>query len=179
MSSVESIALLCASTSHYAASIGASSGVGLSRLEFAGLLSGLPVEAMNFALAKYCGDSQALCLLADHVFMVYVGSLALSEQWAIDRASKTTFKMSRLAVAEMVGSSRCERCNGVGIVVNKTCKCCDGSGYARLSGRKIAEAIDVSEPQWRRVWRERYEKVIRYIQDIDYEVNNRVFRNSI
>lgn len=179
MSSAESLALLCASTVRYSAGIGGASVGGLSGVEWSALLAGLPSHAVNFALAKYCDDQQALCLLADHVLRVYVASLVISEGWVIERGCTVPFRLSRLASVEMTSDSRCSRCRGVGVLAAKACKSCDGSGYARLSGRRLGDAIGVSHAQWLRQWSRRYDSVVKYLQDVDCTINNHVYRLSL
>lgn len=178
MSSAESIALLCASTTRYGEAVSGVSVGGLSGVEWAALLSGLQSHAVNFALAKHCQDQQALCLLVDHVFKVYVASLAITEQWRVDQGCVAPYRLSKLAAVEMTADARCDRCHGVGLLAAKVCKSCDGSGYARLSGRRLADAVGVSPMQWVRVWCGRYESVIKYLQGIDSTVNNHVYRMS-
>lgn len=179
MSSIETMAMLCASTSSYAPSSGVSSAADrLSRSEFAFLLSGLSAAEVNFALARYCGDESAFGAVVAHV-QVYAVGLAVDEGWQVVKGRPTICNLARFSVYEMVSSGRCTRCQGRGVVVNRVCRCCSGSGYARVSGRKLEACIGVNHAQWLRYWSGRYDRLIKYMQTIDSNVNIHVSRKSV
>jgi hypothetical protein len=171
VASVEIIALLCAgSTAYHGLPGGGSTGDRLSRLEIAGLLSGLNKAAMNLALAKYALDLDAERGLIAHV-RGYAAGLAVKEGWHIVKGRPVLCNMAALAVFEAVRPNRCVRCSGRGVLGHRVCIRCNGSGYKALSGRKIAEGIGVDEAAYRRSWREKYEHCFGYIQSLDSEIN--------
>jgi predicted Zn-ribbon and HTH transcriptional regulator len=168
---VEVIALLCAGSVRYHEPLGKGGyGGQLTRAEVAGLLAGLSSEAVNFALAKYAGD-----LAAERAFIaqlrVWAAGLANAEAWQVVRGRPTVCNLCALAAFEVVRPNRCPRCQGRGMDKAKVCGVCNGSTFKPLSGRFIADAIGVSETDFRRVWRGRYERVFRYVLDVDSNVN--------
>ena len=171
---VEVIALLCAGSVRYHEPLGKGGSAGqLTRAEIAGLLSGLSSEAVNFALAKYAGD-----LPAERMFIaqlrVWAADMVLAENWQIVRGRPTVCNMCALAAFEVVRPNRCPRCQGRGIDKAKVCGVCNGSTFKPLSGRFIAEAIGMDESSYRQTWKSRYERILRYVQDVDGKVNRAV-----
>lgn len=170
MASVEIIGLLCAGSTRYHDSGGGCCVDRLTRSELAGLLSGLNQAAMNFALAKYALDLEAERFLIAHI-RVWAAGVAVHNHWEIVKGRPTLLNMSALAVFESVRPNRCCRCYGRGFVAHRLCPVCSGSGYKALSGRKIADAIEVDECSFRRVWKQRYADVMSYVQSLDATVN--------
>ncbi len=183
MASVEIIGLLCAGSMRYHdLQIGCKSGIRrsgeqLTRDELAGLLSGLDAASMNMAFAKYANDLDAERLLIAQV-RVWAAGIAVRESWSIVRGRPTICNMSALAVLEVVRPNRCCRCSGRGFIAHRLCSVCNGSGHKHLAGKKIAEAIGIDECTFRRMWRPRYEQVMKYVQDIDSVVNRVLYRSD-
>lgn len=174
MSSMETLALLCAGSTRYHEGLGCGAASGqLSRSEIAGLLSGLSNNAMNLALAKYAGDLSSERKLWSCVYLHAV-DMALAESWKIQRGRPTVANMAYLAVFEVVRPNRCNKCKGTGFVRIKQCGCCAGSGYKLISGNAIAEAIFIDKSNYSRTWESRYVGVLNYVQAIDAEVNRAV-----
>lgn len=179
MSSIEILAMLCAGSTRYHAVGGRSfGGDRLSGVELAGLLSGLGDCEINFVLAKYMGDMKSEQLLIKHV-LDWLLAVAWNEHWKIIQGRSCLMNMAELAVFEVVRPNRCDKCGGGGYsVLFKLCKQCQGSGYARMSGRSIAEAIGIDEGNYRRVWKDRFNRCVSFVQVIDSEVNSRFCQNS-
>jgi len=172
MSSPEVIAALFAGSIDYHAVHGSfSNSAELTRSELAGLLAGLDRHAVDYAFARYGCDTDSERRLIAHV-RVWLAGIAIRERWdgEIVKSRPTLCNMSALAVFESVRPNRCDRCYGRGILVNRACNRCGGSGYNALSGRKIAGAIGVPETSWRATWADRYKKTFNYVQDIDSKV---------
>jgi hypothetical protein len=168
------IGLLCAGSTRYHQQGGRSSGKDkLSRSELAGLLSGLNRIEMNFALAKYGCDLDAERMLIAQV-RVWSAGVAVRESWKIIKGRPSLSNMSALVVFEVVRPNRCNRCHGRSVHINHTCDRCSGSGYHHLSGCQIAEAIGVDHANYIRTWKSRYEYALKYVQDIDCEVNSKL-----
>jgi len=171
VASVETLALLCGGVVRFGSVRGAAAGEGqLSRSELAGLLSGLSREQLLFVMAKYCGDEQSLRELWAHVYS-YAAGLAGRQKWKIVKGKPIVSEMSRMAVYEVVSPGRCSKCQGTGLLVNRACISCGGSGFKRVSGRKLAECAGVDERRWRECWRDRYEQIVKYVQGLDSSVN--------
>lgn len=178
MASVELIALLGAGSVKYHPACGrSSSSSALSRSELAGLLSGLTRPQMAMALAKYGCDLASERQLIAHV-QVWAAGIAIRDGWRIVRGRPVVSNMAAIAVFEVVRPNRCERCHGRGVLINRGCSRCDGSGYRRLSGDKIAEAIGIDAGNYCRVWRGRYDNALSYVQAIDSQVNIAMRRND-
>ena len=154
-----------------ALSSGSFAGDRLSRGEFAGLLRGLPSIAMNLALAKYAVDKDAERMLIAQ-YRVEVMSDAIQQGWQIVKGKPTICNMATFAVLEVVSPNRCGKCRGRCYVGNKICSLCSGTGLRSISGRMIADSLQVSEPTYRRVWKPRFQAAVRRIQDIDSSVIN-------
>jgi len=175
VASVEIIALLCAgSIAYHGIPGGGGTGDRLSKLEIAGLLSGLSKPAMNLALAKYALDLDAERLLIAHVRVVAAG-LAVKEGWHIIKGRPVLCNMSALAVFESVRPNRCVRCCGRGVHVHRVCSVCGGSGYKALSGRQVAEGMGIDEKCFRRLWKSRYEGLVGYLQRFDAEISRALY----
>jgi hypothetical protein len=169
MASVEIIGLLCAGSVRYHPARGRSAGEALSRAELAGLLSGLTGPQMHLAMARYAGDESSERKLIAHV-RVWAAGIAIREDWKIVRGRPLVCNMAALAVLEVVRPNRCRRCQGRGSLISRICCSCGGSGYYRLSGRRIADAIGVDHANYIRSWCGRYERAVRYVQGIDSQV---------
>jgi hypothetical protein len=178
VASVEIIALLCAgSTAYHGLPGGGSTGDRLSRLEIAGLLSGLNKAAMNLALAKYALDLDAERGLIAHV-RCYAAGLAVKEKWHIVKGRPVLCNMAALAVFEAVRPNRCVRCSGRGMLGHRVCISCNGTGYKALSGRQVAEGIGVDEQSFRRVWRARFDGLYSYLHGIESEVSRVLYASD-
>lgn len=178
MASVELIALLGAGSVKYHPACGRSSSSSeLSRSELAGLLSGLTRPQMAMALAKYGCDLASERQLIAHV-QVWAAGVAIRENWKIVKGRPVVSNMAAIAVFEVVRPNRCERCQGRGVLINRGCSKCDGSGYQHLSGNKIAEAIGIDAGNFCRTWRGRYEHALSYVQALDSQVNSAMRRND-
>jgi hypothetical protein len=175
---VETLALLCGGVARFGSVRGAAAEGQLSRSELAGLLAGLSREQMLFALAKYCGDEKSLRELWAHVYS-YAAGLAGRQKWKIVRGKPIVSEMSRMAVYEVVSPGRCSKCRGTGLLVNRACTSCSGTGFVRVSGRKLAECAGVDERRWRECWKDRYEQIVKYVQGIDSAVNVMLRRADI
>jgi hypothetical protein len=172
------LALLCAgSTKYHAVGGRATGGDSLSKAELAGLLADLSPAAMNLALAKYMLDEEAERLLIAHVRVAVVG-WAAAEKWHIVNGRPCVLNMSALAVIEVVRPNRCGKCGGTSVVAGKVCCGCGGLGYARLSNAVVANAIGYDKSTFGRVWKERYLRVIGYVQDIDSNVEKIIYGNG-
>jgi hypothetical protein len=170
VASVELIGLLCAGSVKYHPAHGRSSSrESLSRSELAGLLSGLTGAQMDMALAKYGGDLASERQLIAHV-QVWAAGVAVREGWRIVRGRPLVCNMAAIAVFEVVRPNCCGRCHGRGLLVNRSCPRCDGTGSRQLSGRDIAEAIGIEHGNYCRTWRDRYDNAYKYVQAIDSKV---------
>lgn len=172
MASAEIIGLLCAGSCRYHEPLGAGSKSSevITKAELSALLAGLSSVAMNLALSKYGLDESAERMLIAQV-RTWAAGVAVAESWHVVRGRPTVMNMAALAVFEVVRPNVCFHCLGVGFAKSKTCSCCDGRGFKVLSGRFIAQAIEVSETSYRDTWKARYDKVIAYVQDVDADVN--------
>ncbi len=176
MATVESLARLTSGSINPATSGGRSTANNaLSSAEIAGLLSGLNKEQMTFALAKYTLDDRAVEQL---IITTRMQTLRISQRgkWKI-RPSQLK-ALADIATAESLNPNRCKRCNGIGRAANKACVSCSGTGFKRLSNRKIAEAVDVPETSFRRDWKDRLCAVLEYVYSLDNAVRFRVSINS-
>jgi hypothetical protein len=152
-------------------SSGSFSGDRLSRGEFAGLLRGLSPIAMNLALAKYAADKDAERMLIAQYRVEVMGD-AIKQGWQIIKGKPTICNLAQYAVYEVISPNRCGKCKGRCFVGNKVCMTCGGTGYRTISGRMIADALGVSEPSYRRHWKQRFELAVSRVQDIDSLVIN-------
>lgn len=178
MSSLESLALLCAGCCCYHPALGSNADNGrYSRLEIAGLLKGLTPEAMNLALAKYCADVAAERMLIAQV-RTWAAGVAVKEQWPVVRGRPTVSNMCALAVMEVVRPNRCGTCKGTGCKGIKICQSCNGVGVKRLSGAAIAEACGVAQQEFSRSWKRRYEGVFGNVTGYESDVIVLISKNN-
>lgn len=171
MSNGEIGGLLCAGSTRYHEMLGASSRSGkLSKAELAGLLAGMSKTAVNLFMAKYMLDADSERMLIAHV-RVWSAGQAVEHKWKVVKGRPTVSNMAALAVFETIRPNRCERCGGRGLLSVKVCPVCDGTGYRYLSERRIAEAIGIDKSIYRKLWRDRYTDIFRYLQRIDVDIN--------
>ncbi|MFA6051548.1 MAG: hypothetical protein WC762_03060 [Methylobacter sp.] len=169
MANPEVVGLLCARSSFFESGSRRSFGVVLSRSELAGYLSGASSAAMNFALASYALDEVAERMLIAHVKVWSVG-VANREGWQIVRGRPTISNLSAIAVYDVIRPLVHVACQGSGSIGAKVCPGCGGSGLKPLSGRKIAAAAGLELKDWQRHWVDRYRQILKYIIDLDGEV---------
>ncbi|MBE0434644.1 MAG: hypothetical protein IBX56_02440, partial [Methylomicrobium sp.] len=117
----------------------------------------------------YAGDVEAERTLFAVVRLWLVG-IAIAEGWTVVRGRPTISNIAALAVLDVVRPNICGRCRGVGHVKGRACSACSGVGIRRLSGRQIAKAIGVDESRYRRVWRERCQRCLSHVQELDSAV---------
>jgi hypothetical protein len=171
MSSVELIGKLMAGV----ASVGTvrgTAGAVLSKSELAGLLAGLSQAETDLAIAKYGCDDGAKRRLLVHV-QAYVTALAVKEAWN-PRNRELLGMLALLSVSEVVSDNLCPHCHGTGMIRVKVCNVCNGTRHKPLSGRKIAESIGVSNTQWLRDWKLRYNRIYDYVHGLDVNVKWRL-----
>lgn len=172
MANAEIIGLLCAGTTRYhpAGGRGGSSTEVLRRYELAGLLAGMSEPMRDLMLACYADDIDSERRLIAHV-RVWLAGVAVDQDWRVIRSRPTIMNMAALAVLEVVRPNRCDRCRGVGHIGAHICMRCDGTGFRKLSGRRISEVMGVDPASYARTWRARYDFAFRYVQNIDYDAN--------
>jgi hypothetical protein len=156
---------------------GQSSAGQLSRLEVAGLLKGLSPEAVNLALAKYCGDLGAERALIAQV-RTWAAGVAVKEQWPVVRGRPTVVNMCALAVMEVVRPNRCATCKGTGYKGVRLCQSCNGVGVKGLAGVVVAEACGLDGSNYLKTWRRRYEVVLQRVSDYESDVVVLVNKNN-
>ena len=171
MRSVELIGKLMAGVSSVD-SVRSTAGAVLSKSELAGLLAGLTAAELDLALAKYGCDDNARRRLLSHV-QAFVTAIAVKEAWK-PRSRELLGAMAVLSVGEVVSDNLCPHCHGTGMVKVKVCNVCNGSRHKSLSGRKIAESLGVSNTQWLRDWKPRYDRVYDYVHGLDVNVQWRL-----
>lgn len=178
MVSLETLALLNAGTMSLSSlSSSTNRGDQLTKVELSAVLSGLNETELLFAQAKYCLDNAALQCVID-AMVIKFNQIAGQKGWRVRRGNEVIENMVSMAAVETIEPNRCTRCNGTGSTKYKLCSCCQGSGYRRLSGREIAEYVQVSERQWRQRWRDRYEEIVKTFQDIDFKVKITIKSNT-
>lgn len=175
MASVEIIGLLCAGSVKYHQALGSGKAAGvLSRSELAGLLAGLSDSGMHLALAKYAGDLDCERKLIAHV-RTWAAGVAFAEGWEVVRGRPTVVNLCALAVFEVVRPNVCPTCQGSGWTRSRSsvvlCKGCNGAAFRALSGREVAAAVGLANSTFCDTWRGRYDKILSFVQDLDYEVN--------
>lgn len=154
-----------------------SSGSILNKAELAGLLATLSPHEMNLALAKYGCDDDAKRKLVNNV-AAYTTEIALANGWK-PRDRQLLLGMARLAVYEILGDLRCNKCNGTGFVsLVRPCSCCQGTGHKRLSKRDMAAVVGVDQAQWLRVWQDRYAVIFDYVTELEVAIFNKIFKAS-
>lgn len=168
MSSAEVIGLMFPSAMAFNSVRGTTSAA-LSKAELAGMLASLTPHEMNLALAKYgCDDIAKLRLLRN--VQAFTTALALKECWK-PRTAELLASMATMAVNEVLTGNVCVKCHGTGLIgIIRVCKCCNGTGHNRPSGRRMAEMIGVCPTQWRNLWKYRYDAVYDYVQNLESTV---------
>lgn len=169
MATPEVIGLLCAGSALFESSGRRSAEVRLSRSELAGYLAGVSDVALNFALANYALDEQAERMLVAQVRVWAVG-IANRDGWTIVRGRPTVLNLAAIAVHDVVRPLVHVACQGSGLSGASVCSGCGGSGLKPLSGRKIAAAAGLDLKEWQRHWVGRYQQILKYVIDLDGEV---------
>ena len=170
MATPELLGLLCAGTMNYHGALGGHASQLLTKAELAGLLSGLSVEALDLAMAKYAGCHQSERRLILKV-MSWAVDLAVAEEWEIVRGRPTVCNMATLSVLEVVRPNRCGTCHGAGYKGARLCMSCNGAGTKALAGTVIAESCGLMQQDFSRNWKQRYDRVYRHVAGLDGQVN--------
>ena len=126
-------------------SAGRSGGVVLMKSELPGLLRGLSQPAMNYALAKYGLDEQALRLLWIDTQGELV-RLSGEQGWPLVVGDVQTGLFAKAAVANAV--------------------------VEPLSERFIAEFVGFPRATWRKYWAERFRELSRFLSGLEFEVQD-------
>lgn len=175
MARVEVLGGLCGASVNY----GGVRGSGVSTLqgvELAGYLAGLGPEATALAMVKYMSDDQSMPRLLGLVCS-WVNGLAYRERWFADYNNYPLCNlMADLALIEVVSPAVCGRCRGVGFVGGRSCVKCKGSGHVYMSDRSVSESLRVPWSTYRRVWRDRYGRVLSRVQSFDDDIHRAVAR---
>ena len=145
----------------------------INRIEIASYLSGMSDNEVNYVYAFF-GDEVAESRLTDFVIARAL-RLARMEEWkscGCDRIEA----MAALAVQENL-HNLCRLCKGTGSRKLKVCQHCYGTGYARLSGRIVANLIGVDHSNFSRLWKRRYDCIYVIVQDIQCVVMANIYRS--
>ena len=152
-------------------------GALLSKAELAGLLAGLSQAEMDLALAKYGCDELAHRRLLVHV-QAYITAIALKEVWK-PRSSELFGSLAVLVISEVVGENICPHCHGTGLVKVRVCHVCNGTRHKAMSGRSIAQVLGLSNTQWLRDWKARYDMVYDYVYGLDSHIKRQIYLSSL
>ncbi len=145
--------------------------------DVAAMLAGASRQVMMLAYAKYLQDQQSLVLLASHVYC-WSADLAVNEQWRITRGRPIVRNMSHLAVAESIHPNVCLKCCGRGFVRARGCGSCQGSGYKSISDCGRAKVIGVSKSTFHECWRDRYQQIYGYLQQLESDLSITLYKNN-
>jgi hypothetical protein len=133
---------------------------GLVTTEAGGVLSGLSDEAMDYAMARYVGDTGAQPRLFYAAYLRTV-DVAIRERWKLPRGEEMLRKLTLVALFELMNCKPCPLCDGEGFVGVNLCMGCEGTGKACLPCVAVAKAVGRSEKQFHEVWKPRYRLVVR------------------
>ncbi len=123
------------------------SGVRLSRSELAGLLSGLSLEAMHYALAKYSLDEQSIWFLIEDTERLALTLEPPRGNWSNERSMAVLKRLAEVAVV-------------------------DNLGVKPLSHRKIAQFVGFHHANFGRTWSDRYRELLLYLSGLDGAVQS-------
>jgi hypothetical protein len=177
MAGIDALSMLTARSTMFANVSGGRGNNGLSRADFAGLLSGLDSLHVHYAMAKYMGDEDSESRLVQDV-AVWVSDLAEAKGWA-GAGEGVLIKAAGVAVFESIRPILCAKCRGVGWLASSSgvlgmgyrpCPGCDCIGYKRLSGRVVAQGLGVTQSSYVRVWSVRYGYCADLMQVVDSKV---------
>ena len=159
--SLERLAVMFGGCGSYQSGARSTAGELLSRVELAGVMSGLTDAERDYVYAFF-GDEASVARFARHVEQ-FAAVLADRDNW---RAfAEMPLLLSSTAVRELL-NNRCSACNGTGTKKLKSCAKCGGVGQVRLSSRSIAAVIGIDQSNYVRTWRGRYDRIFVHAQDI-------------
>lgn len=168
---MEILGLLNPGIAPYREVVSRGSSIGkLSKSEIPGLLRGLTTVEVDYLWAV-AGD-----LKAERALLLHTQMWAIARHWSTNDAQ--IILLATLAVFEAITPGKCARCRGTGIVKDKVCKVCNGSGIKYLSNRRIADALGINESTFRRVWKSRYNELLSYLHGLENIINSTIYRNQ-
>lgn len=128
-------------------------------------------------LAKYGGDGQALKDLYYYAWME-AADIAVARKWDIERGKPRLRGISALAVDEVVGHHKCDKCQGTGYnAAHRRCSHCQGTTIEpHPSERMLARKADIPEASWRSKWKHRYVKVLESMRRWDATAQSAIRR---
>jgi hypothetical protein len=174
MMGIERLAVMFGGCSSYRSDSRSTGGDALSRVEVAGMLTGMRPHEVDFVYAFF-GDKEAELRLVAHLSLV-AHELAKREAWkAIEDAMLE--RMAYSAVREIL-DKRCKACKGTGFKGIKACCQCGGIGMSRIKDNGIARWLQVDPSNYSRVWKRRYDCVFVYVQDIEFSVKSIIRRSE-
>jgi hypothetical protein len=92
--------------------------------------------------------------------------MAMTENWEAGPIRT----LCHAAIEEMNGQ-RCTVCQGVAsrLIDGKTAVCehCNGTGIHRINNREIARRLGISERQYHRKWKDRYNRIVAMLRRWD------------
>jgi len=117
----------------------------------------LPDAALQFALAKYNKDKQALAKSAVYLKAI-AKDIAKKKGWRFQKES-TLNKASNLALLQHVEPYKlghiCWKCNGIGGLPGKPCQTCNGTGNRARPDVLYASMLDISDKVYAETWERR------------------------
>jgi len=169
----------------------------ITQTELAAVFAGMPTGAYLLALGKFLLDSVAERKFYEYIHMELL-DLMTTNAWKEPRDSDLFSHFVVMALWEIYGSkggSPCKACSGMGYVTGdgedglaehtgrplpKLCGKCKGLGKIQPTQRARASLLGISQPQWSRVWRERYEatkaQVERVIESHRLDMESHIIR---
>lgn len=167
---IERLAVMFGGCSSYQSVARSTGGDALSRVELAGMLSGLREHERDYIYAYFL-DADSRQRLIHYVFL-QAFKLARREDWRSDNKGIIA-SMADIAVHEVL-DSRCRKCKGTMFVGVRPCGYCHGSGVSRLRDGEVAARIGIDKSGYSRLWKRRYHCVFVLVQDIDCSVRSAI-----
>jgi len=151
--------------------------------ELAGVFAGMRHGPYLLALAKFLGDSTKEKEFYEYVHEDVLDLMA-QRSWREPKGSCLFSQFVIMALWEIYGNKggeKCNTCSGMGYVpgdgedglaeatgrpLPKLCPKCNGKGKINPTQRAKARLLEISEAQWSRVWRKRYEEVKSQVERI-------------
>lgn len=124
----------------------------VNRVEMASRMAGLNQAQTDYVYAVF-GDETAKSRLVNHV-RVWLSGIAVNENWRIERGRPIVHGMGSIAVIDFMS-------------------------VQKYTGRMIANKLGMDEASFRRTWRQRYDRAIKYMQGIDSHVNSVIRRSRM
>ena len=162
---------------------------GLSAALVSAAMAGADPIGVNMLKSSVAGDRTAQKALYSQ-FDAVVSVLCKKNGWRFrqkDKKAVRLVRMAEMAVLDIVIRVPCPKCKGERYELDannipdttKPCSKCEGIGARRVQEQDYAKALGIDESTWRGTWQNRYNELLRELQEREYDARRYIKRKLL